>query len=245
MCLLAVFFVYMIIWNGGVMPYAQRINNNTGKPVFGFIIAFFVLVFFWTAQVIPNVMEVTAAGVMATMYFAGEDNMPPNPTLASLKRATTTSFGSICFGSLLVAVVQFLRWLVESSSDRGNGVNFLQLILICLLNCIENLIEYFNTYAFVHVAIYGCGYIEAAKRTFELCNQCIFAALFNDSLIGPVLNFLTLGNSALIGLVIGLAMHSVVMGLIAFFITAVVCYIFFMPLKSAATTVFVCFAEVP
>jgi len=68
-----------------------------------------------TTTVIKNVVHVTGAGVFASWYFLhGTVGVPPNPTLGSLKRATTTSFGSICFGSLIVAALQTLQAVCRS-----------------------------------------------------------------------------------------------------------------------------------
>ncbi|EKF29999.1 hypothetical protein MOQ_006194 [Trypanosoma cruzi marinkellei] len=235
--------VYMIFWSAMCLPAADRTNagyNNTGD---GFLLTFFMLLLFWVSQVVANVIHVTTAGVTATWYFAGEGRMPKNPTLASFKRAVTTSFGSICFGSLIVAVIRLLRWIMESTRDNQN--EFIRCVTICFLSCLESILEYFNTYAFVHVAVYGCGYIEAAKRTWQLCKQCFFAAYFNDALIGPTLTILSLGVSALIGIVVGLLYTSTTIGAFSFLGALIVHVLFFSVVESAVTTLFVCFAEVP
>lgn len=39
-------------------------------------------------------------------------SMPPKPLLKSLQYAVTTSFGSICYGSLFTAAIRTLRWEV-------------------------------------------------------------------------------------------------------------------------------------
>ncbi|RNF11958.1 uncharacterized protein Tco025E_06618 [Trypanosoma conorhini] len=235
--------VYMVFWCAMCFPAVDRMNagyNNAGD---GFLITFCMLIFFWVSQVVDNVMHVTTAGVTATWYFAGEGRMPKNPTSASFKRATTTSLGSICFGSLMVAIVRLLRWLAESASNNEN--EFIRCITICIISCLESILEYFNTYAFVHVAVYGCGYIEAAKRTWQLCKQCFFAAYFNDALVGSTLNLLALGVSALIGVVVGFVYFSAAVGTVAFLGSLMVHILFFSAVESAVTTIFVCFAEVP
>eukprot|EP01083_Nonionella_stella_P006817 19723_1 len=50
-----------------------------------------------------NVLHTTTCGVPTTWYFNPVALI--NPSRASLKRAMTSSFGSICFGSLLVALL--------------------------------------------------------------------------------------------------------------------------------------------
>jgi Plasma-membrane choline transporter len=65
----------------------------------------------------------------------------------SLVRATTYSFGSICLGSLLVAIVQALRAL-ERHSRNNDDLQFLSCIIQCILACIEGIIESLNRWAY-------------------------------------------------------------------------------------------------
>jgi hypothetical protein len=63
-----------------------------------------------------------------------------------------TSFGSICFGSLIVAVIQTLRHLqnqLRHSDD--DSMKLIGCIIQCILACIEDLIEYFNEWAYIYV----------------------------------------------------------------------------------------------
>ncbi|KAH8611788.1 putative Plasma membrane choline transporter [Trypanosoma vivax] len=235
-------FLYVILWCFMVQPLFDQKNGqpDTWNCLF---LVLSVLSMFWVAQVCPNVMHVTTAGVTATWYFAGESDMPSNPTAASFKRSVTTSFGSICFGSLIVAFIRFLRWVVENFSR--NDDEFLRCIVSCILSCIQGMAEYFNTYAFVHVAIYGCGYLEAAKKTWDLCKRCLYAAYFNDNLVGTTVQIICLTASVAIGIgtycFTGDTTHSI----IAFSISVVVHVLFVSPVESAVVTYFVCFAEVP
>jgi hypothetical protein len=115
-----------------------------------------------------------------------------NVTAKSAGRAVTTSFGPICFGSLVIAIVSTLRALAayarNEAAESGNIIGCLiGACLHCILSCIEDILDYFNKYAFTQVAIYGKGYIQAAKDTWQLCKSRGFDALINDNLIGNVL----------------------------------------------------------
>jgi hypothetical protein len=46
--------------------------------------------------------------------------MPANPTASSAKRALTYSFGPIAFGSLIIAAIQLVRYLVRSAAGRNS-----------------------------------------------------------------------------------------------------------------------------
>ncbi|CBH15735.1 hypothetical protein, conserved [Trypanosoma brucei gambiense DAL972] len=235
---------FTILWGYAAVPSLETATNKGDSGALAvLLLLFLMLVFFWSSQVTGNLMHVTTAGLTATWYFAGKENMPKNPTLASFKRGTTTSFGSICFGSLLVAIIRLIRWLV--STAEGSEHEILRCIFLCIIGCLERLMEYFNTYAFVHVAIYGCGYIEAAKMTWELCKQCVFSALFNDTLIDVTLNLLVTCGSLLVGSVVGLLFRSWVAFALGFAVSILVHLLIFSPVTSAVTTLFVCYAEVP
>lgn len=110
----------------------------------------------WAHPSKQNTVHVITSGVFATYYFMGTPNQDGsvtvaqrNPTAASTKRALTTSFGSICFGSLIIALIQTVRALLRQaaneSASEGNLVGaFLAICAECCLSCIEGLLQYFN-----------------------------------------------------------------------------------------------------
>jgi Plasma-membrane choline transporter len=68
----------------------------------------------------------------------------------------TTSFGSICFGSLLVAIIQALRTIAQEAQNNGDAQIF-ACIAQCILGCLASIIEYFNTvrsHLFVVIVFY-------------------------------------------------------------------------------------------
>lgn len=107
------------------------------------------LSYYWVQQVLQNTMHVTTAGVIGTWWFVpAEASSFWSPALSdSVCRATTYSFGSICFGSLLVAIVQALRALEHYSRDNDD-FQFLSCIIQCLLGCIEGILESINRWAY-------------------------------------------------------------------------------------------------
>ena len=98
----------------------------------------------------------------------------------------TTSFGSICFGSLLVAIVQAIRQIVEAARRNDDLGPFIACCIDCILGCIEGLLEYFNKWAFVYVGLYGYGYYEARKNDMAL-------AIIADDLVGMAMGLLSQG----------------------------------------------------
>jgi hypothetical protein len=114
--------------------------------------------FYWTSQVIGNVVHITVAGLFATVYFKGvvgpdgQLTVPvQNPTSAALKRALTTSLGPNCYGSLLIAIIQTLKALADQARSQNGADNIACTIIMCCISCIlaliQDVLEYFNKYA--------------------------------------------------------------------------------------------------
>lgn len=228
-----------------VVPSVLRLCAGTavGKDVvYPFIVAFCV---FWVLEVLAALVHVTVCGVVATWYFAGEEYMPSKPVEASFRRAVTTSFGSVCLGSLITALVTFVRFCVELVRGSGDRDSFWLCAVDCILGCIEDLVRYFNQYAFVHVAVYGCCYTDGAKETWALVKQCAFSAVFNDALTGQVIGILTLMCALVVAVLTALVTWNGAAAGLMFAMTLLVCGIFYNPVSSCVTTIFVCFAEVP
>ncbi|CAO3636318.1 unnamed protein product [Cunninghamella echinulata] len=168
-----------------VGTYQRFYSTSSNNSSLNLAMVFLVFSFYWTSQVISYVCYVTLSGIYASVYF----NSTNHPTMGSLKRALTYSFGSICFGSLLIALIEFIRYLiaVARSSNDNPVCGFFLCIADCIVGCFQGLFEWFNNYAFSGVAIYGKGYVESAKRTWTLIKDRGVEALINDNLINNVL----------------------------------------------------------
>jgi len=222
------------------------------KPAVAYALSLYlVFSFYWVAQVIKNVTHVTVSGLYASVYFLRGNGLPfpDTPTLDSFRRASTTSLGSICLGSLLVALLEFARTMIRLM--RGNGSNWVAIIADCLLGCIESLLRWFNKYAFAQVAIYGKTFCQAASATWELIQTHGIEALVNDNIISFVLSAGCLAGGAIAAALSGGIAYVVVhdywllCGVLGFIIGFTM---FLMPaevIESGTATYFVCFAQDP
>ena len=82
------------------------------------------------------------AGAVAIFYHARGDpaDMPRCAVLVSLRRAALFSLGSVALGSFLVALLQFVRWLLAWIDRRtkwlqGHGVRARQARRLACLAC--------------------------------------------------------------------------------------------------------------
>ncbi|KPA77195.1 hypothetical protein ABB37_07110 [Leptomonas pyrrhocoris] len=245
LCSVLVCWSMLVVFILCVMPSVLRLASGwvMGKDIiYPFMVVF---AFFWVQEVVNAVVHVTVCGVVATWYFAGEEHLPLAPVTMALQRAVTTSFGSVCFGSLVTAVVSFVHSIIDCVRSGNDQNSFVMCLMDCMVGCIEDLVRYFNEYAFVHVAIYGCSYVDAAKETWGLVKQCVFSAVFNDCLASQVVAIMTLMSAVLVAVFTGIVTWSAPAVTVMFVMAWVVCSIFYSPIASCVTTIFVCFAEVP
>jgi len=234
---------------------------NVALAYFGQGSLFFLfLSYFWTHQVIQNTVHVTTAGVVGTWWFnpLEASSFCSSAIRDSFVRASTFSFGSICFGSLIVAVVQALRQLNYQARNQDD-CQILVCITDCILACIEGIIEYLNKWAYVYVGLYGYSYIDAGKNVMTLLKNKGWDVIITDNLVDNVLLMVSFVIGLVTGLV-GLIVAGIDQNLLADlgyenvelvgfgvgFLTGFVFSSIMMSIVgSAVNTVIVCYAEAP
>lgn len=123
----------------------------------------------------------------------------------------------------------------------------------CLLRYLDNIVQYFNKYAFVYVAAYGKTFKEGGKDCWDLMTSRGFEALWNDDLIGNVLiiGAISCGllNGALWALVAsgaGLKLELVLLvGIVALLVGFAFTIMMTISVESGVATIFVLYAEDP
>jgi len=251
-----VHIVYVVMWICSLTLLTGATfdeSNNLEVPRPGWVFPF-VFVLFWTDQVWSNGVQTIVAGVVATWYFdpAEANGCCSKAVRSSAKRAMTSSFGSICLGSLLVATIQFLDWIVRSArqsraENRESGV--CEALLLCCLDCIlrilEDILTYFNKWAFIYVGIYGYTYTAAGSKVMALFQQRGWTVIINDNLVSNALVQLSFIVALLVGITSSFAFSyagTIWFGLGLGFYLALT---FANVLVSAVNTIIVCFAEAP
>src|SRR5436305_6702037 len=100
-----------------------RSSFSCDEPTLYIVLAYLVFSFYWTSQVIKTIVHVTDSGVFAAFYFL--EGTPQGtgsaPTLNSLKRACTTSFGSVCYGSLIIAIINTTKFILRTIANSDGG----------------------------------------------------------------------------------------------------------------------------
>ncbi|RYP67970.1 hypothetical protein DL769_005617 [Monosporascus sp. CRB-8-3] len=187
------FVAVYVKYSPGANPACSQGAGGCSSGTVTGLLVFITFAMYWISEWLKNTIHTTISGVYGSWYFHPH-NLPQGATRGALRRALTYSFGSISLGSLIVAIINFLRQLCSvaqrSEAADGNIFGYIAfLILGCLLAILDWAVEFLNRYAFSYIALYGKPYIEAAKDTWKMIKDRGIDALVNECLIGPVLSF--------------------------------------------------------
>jgi len=179
--------------------------SDGGNTAAGIVMLLFSLSFYWTAEVVKNISTVIISGTVGTWWFSPLEasSFCSSAVVDSFKRATTYSFGSICCGSLLVAILNIIIDTLRRSR-RNRSCILLFCVITCLLEILERLAEYFNKWAFVYVGLYGYDYMTAGKNVVTLFKARGFSSIISDRLVHRALMTVAFFISLVTGMIITL-----------------------------------------
>lgn len=172
--------------NGTQNPGCSTSGGSCSNASLILVLVFLTFTAYWVTEFIKNVVHTTICGVFGAFYYgaASPEGIPKHAAKSSFRRTITYSFGSVAFGSLLVAIIQLIRQAVDMFTryEQQSG-DMLGAIFGCILQCFVGILQwaltYFNKYVYVEVALYGKSYLNAAKDTWRLIKQRGIDALIN------------------------------------------------------------------
>uniref|UniRef100_A0AAR2KG56 Choline transporter-like protein n=1 Tax=Pygocentrus nattereri TaxID=42514 RepID=A0AAR2KG56_PYGNA len=164
-----------------------------------------VFLFFWCANFVTALGQMTLAGAFASYYWAFNkpDDIPACPVFASLGRALRYHTGTLAFGSLILSIIQVIRVLLEYLDHKLKGAEnkfakFLLCCLKCCFWCLEKFIKFLNRNAYIMCAIYGKNFCTSARDAFFLLMRNVIRVAVLDK----VTDFLLfLGKLLVVGIV--------------------------------------------
>jgi hypothetical protein len=264
--MLIVQLLWVFLWALMALGFEHVINksssNSSSGGASGGLFAIVLLTsLFWGALTFRGITHFVTACVVGQWWFTADAHRQ-YAVETSVQRAFTTSFGTISFGSLILAFIKALRVIaqVNESNARRNGNIILLLIsciFVCVLRIFEGLVRYLNEWAFVFAALTGQSFRTASRSFLDLFQQRGWTMIINDDLTGSALTIVTIAigfiSAALGGIAVYAAMpHSpsraAIAGMAAFFcfkIGITMGTVMASILSAGVRTAFVCFAINP
>ncbi|KAK2506055.1 hypothetical protein MC885_011783 [Smutsia gigantea] len=148
---------------------------------------FNVFMFFWLANFVLALGQVTLAGAFASYYWAlnKPGDLPAFPLFSAFGRALRYHTGSLAFGALILAIVQVIRVILEYLDQRlkaaeNKFARFLMTCLKCCFWCLEKFIRFLNRNAYIMIAVYGTNFCTSARNAFFLLMRNIIRVAVLD-----------------------------------------------------------------
>eukprot|EP01084_Bolivina_argentea_P076496 138649_1 len=246
--------LWMFLWGSMLFGYIILATEDNNTRVYGWIIFLMLISLYWGCSVNSNVGHTTYCAVAAVWYWS-KNSSDISPSWSAFGRSMWSQFGSICLGSIIVALLEAIRTIINAlMSDKCSCI---KCCVMCCVTCIEWAIAYFNKYAYAHCAIYGTSFMKSAVNTWKLFEDRGIMPLINDDLTGSVLFCGSLlaaivtaavgygigwifyqNDKNMDGVAAGLAVYGAVVGLI-------LCICVLTVVKSGIVAIFTCFAEDP
>ena len=228
------FFIIVIIWivywiSLSIFLYATGEFDEGSKVIANFNWDakiryswwFHLFSLFYMTAVISAYASFIYSSSACIWYFTSEKGIESHPIAKSFKRGIRYHFGSLAFGSLIIAIVRLIMvWLevikkrVEKTAANKTESKCFKCIISCLqccMGCIGKIMEFINKHAYIQIALKGDNFCTAAWEGFALIvrNLGRFSSL---TAIGAIFSL------------IGTVFISVASGVIGYFIITKVSY---------------------
>jgi hypothetical protein len=213
--------------NGKVWKYAGDLNstsdpcsgnmgNTTGispscwgcyapRYVIDWRVAISLFSFLWNNAFLVALGQLIIAGACSTWFFAPrEEKCRKGVVRAGVWISFRYHLGTLAFGSLVIAVVQFVRYILmyferQAAAAKNRVVVLALRVVQCCLYCFEKCLKFLNKNAYIQVALVGTNFCTSAKAAFFLIfrNLARFGAV---AMLGSVIYvigiiFITAGTS--------------------------------------------------
>ena len=161
---------------GTVTPFATVKWDNTNR----YLMVFYFFGLLWNVAFINYMTIFIVACCVAFWYFSYDDpdNRPRSPICKSIWWALRYHLGSLGFGALLLAIIQFVKFVllyivhyVQGLQKKGLDNKMLIWMLkcmVCCVSCFERVIEYISSLGYAYLAIAGTNFCVSCAKAFGL-----------------------------------------------------------------------------
>ncbi|KAF7808909.1 CTL-like protein [Senna tora] len=246
-----VVLLWMALWSFGA---AGVVASSMGDAGCWWLLAVLSVSLFWTGAVLCNTVHVIVSGmVFLDLIHGGREaaSIPANSLMRSLQYALTTSFGSICYGSLFTAAIRTLRWEIRGLRSKIGKNECLLCCVDFFFHLVETLVRFFNKYAYVQIAVYGKSFNRSARDAWELLQSTGVEALVAHDCSGAVLLMSTICGGLVTGTCSGIwtwykwSDRTIMIGSTSMLMGMVLVGVAMVVVESAVTSIYICYAEDP
>lgn len=135
---------------------------------------YMIFCLFWTANFIVSVGDMIIAIAVAKWFFARNKLTVGSWTVISSVRETLMyHLGTCAYGSLLVAIVQFIRYIIaklqkKAKETKNKIAEYILCCCQCCFWCLERCLKFINKNAYIQTAIFSTSFCKSCRASFWL-----------------------------------------------------------------------------
>jgi hypothetical protein len=128
----------------------------------------------WTSILITHYEAFVLSTVAAIWYFAANRKKLGSPVSSALKWGITYHFGTLVFGSFILAVLTVIEQMLEQAerAQKQKQDNQLVMLILCLAKCcvkmIKSWVERITKHAYIETALWNSNFCQACKDSFNI-----------------------------------------------------------------------------
>ena len=134
----------------------------------------------WTMAFLNGAAFMTIAFVTESYYFSHPEDksVPCCGVLRGAWKTLRYHLGTVAFGSLILAVVQFIQLLAawfqsKAEASQNDAMKWLGRCIQCALQCLNRLVNYLNRNAYIMCVIESQGFCAACCSAVDLLLECL------------------------------------------------------------------------
>jgi len=172
--------------------------------------------FLWSNFFIVAVGQCTIAGAVGVWFFtASGEKWKKATVMISLKNALFWHAGSLAFGSLILAIIVWIKWFLtflakQAKQNKNKVMEVVFKVLAYVVWCFEKCMKFLNKNAYIQIALMGTNFCKSAKAAFWLIARNIlrFGVI---AILSHIVHFIAMvlicGLTAILGYFILQAMY--------------------------------------
>jgi hypothetical protein len=140
-----------------------------------FAVSFFV--FLWNIQFNLAMGQLLVAMAVSIWFFIkAEEKWKKFVVHKAIKTSLRYHIGSVIFGSFIVALVQFIRYLMkyfekQAAQQKQRVLVYILKCVQCCIYCFEKCVKFINKNAYIQIALLGKNFCSSAKAAFWLISR--------------------------------------------------------------------------
>jgi len=147
---------------------------STPRFQFDWKFGYSFLAFLWHNFFINAVGQCTIAGAVGVWFFTPSgEKWKRASTIIGLKNSLLWHSGSLAFGSLILAIIVWLKWFMawlaqQAKQTKNKAMEIICKVLSYCLWCFEKCVKFLNKNAYIQIALQGKNFCTSAKNAFFL-----------------------------------------------------------------------------